>query len=95
MQKKQIYTFLKKVVYDLKTENTKKATPDIEKMGLFKKQFLLIKLTWIPLFALIGNKKETKRKKNSQEMIVTARRSRSVSQIKIIYGDFLKRPKMQ
>ena len=39
-----------------------------------------------------GQKKKTKRKKISQEVIVTAGGTRLVSQTKIAYSDFLKRP---
>ena len=52
----------------------------------------MVKLTQNPFSAPRWNKEETKRKKISQKAIVTARESRLVSQTKIAYSDFLKRP---
>ena len=51
-----------------------------------------MKLTQNPLLAPEWNKEETKRKRISQEVIATAGGSGLISQTKIAYCDFLKRP---
>ena len=46
----------------------------------------------MPLSAPRWNKGETKKKRISQEVIITTRGFGLVSQTKIAYGDFMKRP---
>ena len=57
------------------------------------KEFFPVKPTQNTLSAPGWNKEETKRKRISQKVIVTAKRSGLVLWTKVAYGDFLKKPK--